>query len=102
MDTSITSVISPSSGALVRVTDDGDREIGLAIYISTVVPRDEGMDEFDLMEDQSWIESDIFHIIPYLPHYRVIMGGRTLHLSTKGYALLPISDEECVDPVQTP
>ena len=52
------------------------------------------MDEFDLMEDQSWIESDIFHIIPHLLHYRVIMGGRTLHLSTRGYALLLIGAEE--------
>lgn len=101
MDTSITSVISPSSGALVRVTDESGLDVGLAIYMSTVIPRDEGLDEFDLMEDQSWIESDIFHIIPHLPHYRVIMGGRTLHLSTRGYTLLPIGDEERVDPVQT-
>jgi hypothetical protein len=101
MDTSITSVISPSSGDLVRVTDDSGLDIGIAIYISTVIPRDEGMDEFDLMEDQNWIESDIFHIIPHLPHYRVIMGGRTLHLSTRGYTLLPIGDKECVNPVQT-
>lgn len=69
--------------------------------MSTVVPRDEGLDEFDLMEDQLWIESDLFHVIPHLPHYRVIMGDRTLLLSTRGYTLLPIGDEECVDPVQT-
>lgn len=81
------------------VLDELGDVLGLGIYMSTVVPRDEGLDEFDLMADQSWIESDLFHIIPHLPHYRVLMGSRALLLSTKGYTLLPIDDEEEVDSV---
>lgn len=99
MVTSTTSETSPTSGALVRVTDENCKDLGIAIYLYTVVPRDEGMDELDLLAEQQWIDTELFHVIPHISHYRVLMCGRTLHLSTRGFTLLHIGSSDEVDSV---
>jgi len=85
----------------VQVLDEDSNHLGVAVYLGTAVPEDEGVTYEELQDYQQGIlvGDKFFYAIPTVWHYRVLMNNRMILLNTSLFTLLTIGEDDDVSPV---
>jgi len=90
---------SLAEGDLVRILNEDSIEIGIGVYIRTLIPGEEGIGYDQLKREADILEFDscaggLYYAVPEVWHNCVLYNGYFINLNTNIYTLLKVEDSD--------
>ena len=86
-----------TEGDLVRILNENSVDVGVGIYIRTLVPGEEGIGYEQLKRESDILESGtegLFYALPQMWHNCIFYGGHFINLNTNIYTLIRLEDSD--------
>lgn len=90
-------MMSFTEGDLVRILNENSIEVGVGIYIRTLVPGEEGIGYDQLKRESDILEpgsEGLFYALPQMWHNCIFYGGHLINLNTNIYTLIRLEDSD--------